>query len=406
MNILYVSPSPPVPATYGDRLRNNLFLNKFLQKKDLNITLLTFFDKEYTNRYLSLIGDLTNIQYHYVERDSFIKRLLNIARFFFFYPIRVSNYYSKILIDKLQSLINKNEYDIIFISSIHLSVNFLFLDYKNIPTIIDSIDSKSLYVKRLINSTKNPLSNLLNKWEYIQLLKYEKLVANKFHQLILISDIDKTHIHTHTQAKNISIIKNSWSFPDFNNEPSIHKRETAVKKIIFTGNFSYPPNLDALIHFLSEILPGVKKGVPLLKFIICGPGKIDPKLIADESIEYYGEVPVLSEYLLKADVYVSPLLFGTGIKNKIVEAMHYGLPVVCYPVSNEGIDARNMEEIIIAINKDDYVHQLVNILIDENKRNTIGRNAKVFIDNYLKEDSSELLIELFRKTANANSISH
>lgn len=393
MKILYIATSPPIPLTWGDRLRNNLFIEKLSYRGDVDITLLTFYENKLSDKYAASILNNHAIKYDTVKREPLLIRLLQATKYLFHYPLMISVYYSKNIINKIETLLQQNHFDIIFVSSIQLSVNLFSINCHTIPVVVDSIDAKSLYLERVANATNNIFIKLLNTLEYPALRHYEKLVAHKFRAITLISDVDKAYIIKHTSSDNIYTIKNAWSFANINTENN--KSETNEIRLIFTGNLDYLPNKDALIHFIKDLFPSINGSGKNIKFIICGPGRIGPKYLHSNRIEYMGNVPVLAEYLIQGDIYISPLRIGTGVKNKIVEAMFYSLPVVCYPVSNEGINARDMKEIMVANTEDEFIEKAMLLINEKEKRIDLGKNAKIFIDHYLKENSVEELYRLF-----------
>jgi glycosyltransferase involved in cell wall biosynthesis len=61
-----------------------------------------------------------------------------------------------------------------------------------------------------------------------------------------------------------------------------------------------------------------------------------------------GTVPVLSEYIRAAEVYVSPLRFGAGVKNKILEAMATDVPIVATPISLSGTPLVSGRHLLVA----------------------------------------------------------
>ena len=72
------------------------------------------------------------------------------------------------------------------------------------------------------------------------------------------------------------------------------------------------------------------------------------RALASEAIEVTGAVPDVAPYLARATVFVCPLRIGAGLKNKVLEALAMGIPVVATPLSVEGIDVRAGETAIIA----------------------------------------------------------
>lgn len=111
--------------------------------------------------------------------------------------------------------------------------------------------------------------------------------------------------------------------------------------ILFVGGFLHPPNVDAVLWFVREILPEIKKSRPELIFYIVGnhpPDEIT-KLSGTLGIDVLGYVTdeELVGLYKKVRMVVVPLRFGAGVKGKTVEAIHYSLPLVSTGIGIEGI---------------------------------------------------------------------
>jgi len=111
--------------------------------------------------------------------------------------------------------------------------------------------------------------------------------------------------------------------------------------ILFVAGFGHPPNADAARWFVENVFPLVRKQHPgvELKLIGSNPSP-EVKALAGDAIEVTGYVTdaQLLEYYATARVAVVPLRYGAGIKNKVVEAMAYGVPLVTTEVGAQGLE--------------------------------------------------------------------
>ena len=90
-------------------------------------------------------------------------------------------------------------------------------------------------------------------------------------------------------------------------------------------------------------------------------------------------MPDVRPYLARAGVFVSPLRLGAGIKNKVLEALAMGCPVVATPLSLDGIAARDGEEALIA-DSGDMVDAVVRVLQDDALRARLGQQGRSLIE--------------------------
>ena len=119
--------------------------------------------------------------------------------------------------------------------------------------------------------------------------------------------------------------------------------------LLFVGNLTYAPNVEAAQRLVYEILPAVRRrlgrsvGVRLV-----GPhdGRLDTLRAAD--VEVAGFVPDLAPVYASADVVVVPLRSGAGTRIKLLEAFAHGVPVVASPVAAAGLDVADGRELLLA----------------------------------------------------------
>jgi len=111
-------------------------------------------------------------------------------------------------------------------------------------------------------------------------------------------------------------------------------------KIIFVAGFGHPPNTDAAVWFVQDIFPKIKQSCPDATLYLIGSRPTDQVLkLQSASIHVTGYVTdeQLAEHYASARVAVVPLRFGAGVKNKVVEAMAYGVPLITTEVGAQGL---------------------------------------------------------------------
>ena len=120
--------------------------------------------------------------------------------------------------------------------------------------------------------------------------------------------------------------------------------------IVFTGAMDYWPNIDAVIWYAREVLPGLRASRPELLFAIVG-GRPPPQvreLAALPGVLVSGRVEDVRPWLAGARVVVAPLRIARGIQNKVLEGMAMAKNLVATPQALEGIHARVGEEVRLA----------------------------------------------------------
>jgi len=109
--------------------------------------------------------------------------------------------------------------------------------------------------------------------------------------------------------------------------------------VAFVGSFGHPPNRDALMFLLDEIMPRVRTIAPDIKLLLAGSEMPDDLGLAGRpGIEVLGWVPDLADVFNRVRLTTAPLRFGAGLKGKVLDSFAHGLPCVCSPVAVEGLD--------------------------------------------------------------------
>lgn len=166
--------------------------------------------------------------------------------------------------------------------------------------------------------------------------------------------------------------------------------------IVFSGAMDYWPNIDAVTWFATELLPQIRRDVPDARFWIVGMNPAPAvQALAGEGITVTGTVPDVRPYIAHADVVVAPLRIARGIQNKVLEAMAMARPVVVSAEAAVGLAARASEHCEIARGADEMVKCTVGLLADPDRRNLMGRAARVCV---VERYSWRAHLRLFDKT--------
>ncbi len=114
--------------------------------------------------------------------------------------------------------------------------------------------------------------------------------------------------------------------------------------VLFTGHLGHPPNVDAVTFFLETIWPRVRQRMPgaVFQAVGCLPAERllqAAEKAAGEGFELHADVPDIRPYFWNASVYVVPMRFGGGVRQKIFETWSMRVPLVCTTMATEGTHA-------------------------------------------------------------------
>ena len=171
-------------------------------------------------------------------------------------------------------------------------------------------------------------------------------------------------------------------FPLIMDIPGTNKNFTDRHDIVFVGGYQHTPNIDAVIYFVSEIMPLLRQRLPGVRFYAVG-SKVPPEIQAleTEDVIITGFVEDLNPLLDKMRISVAPLRYGAGIKGKIGSAMAVGLPVVATTLAAEGMSLTDGENILVAETSEQFADAVVKLYRDEVLWNKISQNSMGFAEN-------------------------
>jgi glycosyltransferase involved in cell wall biosynthesis len=110
--------------------------------------------------------------------------------------------------------------------------------------------------------------------------------------------------------------------------------------ILFVAGFRHAPNVDAAAWFVASVLPAVRRSVPGVRLTLAGADPTPEVLaLATDGVAVTGHLSdaALAQRYRAARVAVVPLRFGGGVKGKVLEALHSGVPLVTTSVGLQGL---------------------------------------------------------------------
>ena len=193
---------------------------------------------------------------------------------------------------------------------------------------------------------------------------------------MVISAADRALLQDLQPSLNIEVIPNGIEHERF--QPRAVERESDT--LLFVGNYEYEPNLDAALILAEQVLPRVRQERPKARLQLVGANP--PKWLRDlasDQIEVSGRVPDVAPYLARASVFVCPLRIGAGLKNKVLEALAMGIPVVATPLSVDGIAVRDGESALVA-DIDGIADKTIELLGDQALRDRLAQGGRALVE--------------------------
>ncbi|SOC38450.1 glycosyltransferase [Ureibacillus acetophenoni] len=372
MKVVYLTARPPYPPHKGDQLIAWEQL-KQLKKSDISIYLISIIsstEEEELIReklapyckqiYLFKLGKVTKLL-------NLTKSVINLK------PLQVNLFTNRKLKRNVSEILEDIQPDLIHTQTVRVAEYAL---EKDIPKTLDMIDALSLNMRRRAKKEKF-YKKIILSFENILLKRYESKVLNVFEQTFIVSENDKKYLDNNTIVVNPN---GTYMTPQYlSNYPTL-KRE---KIILFHGNMQYYPNVEAAYTFATQIWPIFHKVYREYQFYIVGkdPVKKIKQLHGMNNVFVTGFVEDICELLCRAEIAVYPLKSGTGLQNKVVEALSCGLPVIASPLALQGIANISNQEVVTYTTVTELISSLHNLINNQELRNRLSINGKIFANN-------------------------
>jgi glycosyltransferase involved in cell wall biosynthesis len=304
-------------------------------------------------------------------------------------PLFLSRWESVAFARAITQALTRYNYDLVHLEGIQLALYLRLCQTK--PTVFSIIDA----VSRAYHQSSYVIRNPLKKWYRrfaawrIKQLEYRTLnMATKVH---VVSRVDCEYLRSNIPGLDVEHIEIVVPEELVNYKFENYKVERDnFSRITFTGLLSIEGIAEGLFRFLSEAYPTILKSCPDAQLVVLGqnaPSNIRKKLEGIPNVRYIAWAEDYYSELVKSKIIVMPDLSGTGIKNRVIQAMALAKPVVGTPFVFEGIPVENGIHCFKCETFTEFSRIIIRLLNDERLRREIGTSARQFVlNNYTMKE--------------------
>ncbi len=378
--ILFLSPRLPFPIVGGDKLKAYHTI-RYLAKKH-KVTLVSFFQGE-QSKMPEYIKELENlgIEVFALPLNPVSAGISILPRIFRNIPLEVLYYTQNSFQQVVDNLLATRKFSVAFSFFMRAAE---YIKNSKIPKILMCEDCRTLYQKRSADSSKNLMQKIIRQWEYKKLSIYEPKIVDFFDVVTLVTQHDITAMENLNNKPHYELLTNGVDINKFTpNENNLRSKNT----ILFAGKLDVWANELMVQEIINNIFPAICQKVQDVNLHIVGasPSKSTISLINNNSfsnkIKLIVNVPDMLPYLQEATLFLHPHSGGSGIQNKLLEAMAAGCPVVTTSTGNQGIEAVSGENILLGNSNKELVNFTIKLLLDSNFAEKISKNARNLIVN-------------------------
>ena len=392
MKIFVLLPRIPWPLEKGDKLRAFNQIKQLAKNNEVVLCALN------TDKKVRKEDAFKALQPHCISVTfidiSKLSILINIIKAFFKgLPLQCGYFYNAKAHKKIRNIIKKHKPDMLFGQLLRVAE---YIRHENTSKTIDYQDVFSMGMKRRCDIAPFYMKPFFNM-EYRRLKRYEHDIFNDFDVKTIISLPDREHID-HPKKDEILIVPNGVDHEYYT------PRECEKKyDIVFTGNMSYAPNVNAVEYLANYILPLVWKKLPDAKMYIAGATP-DPRVkkVASDRIIISGWLDDMRDAYAQSKIFIAPMRIGTGLQNKLLEAMAMRLPCITTSLANNSLLAsEEKNEILVGDNEQELAEHIITLLTNKDKADEIAQNGYDFVHRVydwgmatkIMEDEMKLKIE-------------
>ena len=369
--LIVITSRYPFPLDKGDKLRAFHQIKHLAKEREIHLISLT--TKNVSKR------ELEKLEIHCASVSVFklnkIQIIWNLFLAIFSQkPFQVAYFYSNNIHQKIKKLIRKIEPDHIYCQLIRCAE--YVKDEYDIRKTLDYMDVLSKGVERRIITSPFYLKKILSV-ESERLKIYESVLYEYFDFHSIISFQDQELIY-HTKRNNIEIIPNGIDSEYFTPDINFTKEYT----LLFNGNMQYQPNVNSAIYIVKEILPLVHKINPNVNLLISGTSPTKEVLhLQSNKVKVLGWVDDIRDAYNSANIFIAPMQIGTGLQNKLLEAMAMKMPCITSKLANNALNAIPDKQILIGNSKEEYAESILKLIEDKSLNNSIAEEGQAYVNS-------------------------
>lgn len=370
--VLYFMPDNPVSGKAGNTTRLNYMLSYFNKNKDLDVTFISLKDWGMWQKEEEALfhEKFPNIKLHLLNK----KYKGNFFKYLFLY--KIPYIFKRNSIDTTSYILKKEFSEIIKTSAFDV----VLISYATWGKLIDEVPSGAC---KIIDTHDFITAQSRGKRTIGKLFQDEISILKQYDNIWTYS-VEEEYIFDQFTNKKVTLMP--VSFPE-----NFSEKESEFKYDILYVASDNPHNIKGIHWFLKEVLPLLKN----VKIHIIG--KIG-KAIAEDypNVIKYGMVDDLQEFYNHAKIAICPMLSGTGVKIKVLEALSYGLPVVTNRRGVDGLINKKNNGCLVGQDPVEFSKAIHQLMDDDAFYESMREQAQCYFkENHNAEIEEEILNSIF-----------
>ncbi|MFO7880101.1 MAG: glycosyltransferase family 4 protein [Bacteroidota bacterium] len=325
---------------------------------------------------------LEKIKLETVDVNTEIKALSLLKNYLFSTkPYIAERFESKDYAEKLKDILSKEDFDLVILEILYMAEYIpVIRKYSNAHISFHAPNIEHEIWKKVARHEKKPVKSIYLKSLARRIEAYEYRKLNTWDSLVPVAETNARTYKNMGVTVPVHVAKIGMFFDHMDSQKTEPKTENQPS-IGHIGALDWIPNLEGLSWFLNDIWPLIHKARPDVTFRIAGrnaaPGL--KQKFSSPGVEYLGEVSDAYQFIQEQDIMIVPLLSGSGMRVKIIEALALGKTMVSTGKGAEGIDIAHGKHLLIADDSKKFADACVTLLNDPEKRKKLEENSQKFV---------------------------
>lgn len=283
-------------------------------------------------------------------------------------------------------------------------------DAAAVPVVADLVDCDSAKWAALADVAADPLRRAVLRREARLVLAAERRILERATLGLVAAAREEEQLRRRggRLAGRLRVVENGVDTVHYDPELAFPPPCAADSRplVAFTGAMDYPPNAEAALRFVREVLPLLEARGRPVRFAVVGRDPVPAlrRLHDGRRVLVTGRIPDVRPWLAAADLVVAPLAVARGVQNKLLEAMAMARPLVASPAAAAGLRAREGRHLLVAEGPEATAEAVAALLADPARAQRLGRAARRFVvEHYRWEDRLAELAALVAEAAGSSA---
>ena len=371
-SILLITPSWPHPPTWGFATRVFQLARQLARRH--RVSLLAYGDGSSATAQITAASIFDSVELVGQRESLRNRRQAQIGSLLSTRSFHLGAFRSEEMHAAVQGMLARGDFDIVQLESSQMG---FVLPLGEVPVVLDEHNIEFLLLRRLAAVE----SSMPRKtFGYLEAAKARREELNAWagcDGTVFTSAADLSVARDALREKPACVVPNGVDTEYFH--PSSVEPEPST--VVFVGAINYRPNTDAVVHFLRDVMPRLKRMKPSARFVVVGNGAPEWLIrMAGPDVEFTGRVDDVRLQANRAAVVVAPLRAGSGTRLKILEALAMGKPVVTTSIGCEGLSVTTGEHLEVADDPDTFAEKTARLMSDREAASELGRSGRRLVE--------------------------